>query len=237
MLFHSRFLFANKSVTVTAKQNKKLLLKYVPEMMIRDADKFTPIKRPNNVDPCYFGYFTEYAFKYYSGMNINKCAEKYLEKNPQATGLREIVMKQNKTPEDICKLCFCEKLIREKLFSERKAEEMINEVQINANYYENYFNTLPFQIGNEIEIPTLEYKGLCGVPDIITDRSIIELKCCKKDNINYFRLQLYLYAYLYYKSTGITISQCEVYNFFTGNRFVMEIGSFPKKFVSDLSKC
>lgn len=227
----------NKSVTVTIKKNKKLLLRHAPEMMIRDADKFEIIKRPAMANPQYFGYFAEYAYRYYNGLDVERSSKKYLtQMNPCDTRLNCILDKSEKSITDICELSFSEFKLRRN-FNITKATNLRNEIYFDESYYENYFKSLPFKIKQEKIVDSLEYNGLEGVPDIVTSDSIVELKCCEKDNMDYFKLQLYLYAYLYYKSSGIRVRNCEAYNFMTGNRFVMEIGGFTDEFISDLSRC
>lgn len=227
----------NRSVTMTIKKHKRFLVKHAPEMTIRDGDKFEIIKRPPMADPQYFGYFTEYAFRYYNGLDVERSSRKYLtQMNPCDTRLSHIFDKPDKNIMHVCELSFSEFKLRRN-FNNSKARDLYNEITFDMLYYENYFRSLPFKINQEKPVETLEYDGLEGAPDIITDDSIIELKCCKKDDVDYFRLQLYLYSYLYFKSTGIKISKCEAYNFMTGNKYTMEFGDFTEEFIFDLSKC
>ena len=205
----------------------------IPELLI-DVNQTIPIvRRPRDVNPSMYGYFIEYLVVDALGGSRKDEIERYLTLGDESSSrykfIRYSYHKKIYDPTDICNFSFCSKLLFGK-FYEGHAIKLYNHVKLNIDYYNEYHRLL--RCCGEFPKLDPEEQKLCnkisvgsisGVIDMISDNTIIDIKCKSKDNINYYRKQLYSYACLYLIRYGKKIDYCKIYNFLNGNAYYMDV--------------
>jgi hypothetical protein len=197
---------------------------------------FTPIMRDSSLDPCLFGSFVEYLVKYHSGVKTFNEVEDLLSEDRSFTWIEKSYEKNKKTVGDICNLSFSHSILMDN-FGKRKGAKLFKYANENADYFEAYLNSLDFPKCTDEEQETCD--EICvgcvdGVIDIISGDSIIDIKCCQEDDLDYFRMQLFCYACLHYLRYGKVIEKCEVYNFLTGKHYTMNLGDSCERYAKIL---
>ena len=66
---------------------------------------------------------------------------------------------------------------------------------------------------------------MIGEIDVISNDTIIDIKCCQQDDIEYYSKQLYTYACLHRLRYGPIMQTCSAYNFLTGKVFSMSLNA------------
>jgi uncharacterized protein (DUF3820 family) len=230
---------------------------YVP-LLVEDTNIVLPIiERPDDVDVCLFGNFVEFLVKHSLGIKqfneVNQYLAFYglsdmpkdlklngdtLKPNRRTGYIFSSFKKQNKTILDICNISFCPSLLQGD-FSEKKASVLYNYVKENSDYYDSYvltlqnFPSIPKFVDFEQETcDKISVGCIIGVIDAIHKDSIIDIKCCIKDDINYYRKQLFTYACLHLLRYGKYFNYCKIYNFMKGLVYVMDVS----KLTTDIAK-
>lgn len=221
----------------------------IPKLVI-DTNSLIPIvERPEGISPSMYGYFVEFLIKHAMGIHHFTEVQKYLaihglEKLPEGlsmTGpkltpkkrclfINKSYLKTEHDPLDICNFSFCPKLLMNK-HNESKASALYVYVKKNLEYYKLYYETIKnfkalprLEKSNQDKCDKISVGCVIGVIDLIVDDTIIDIKCCAKENVNYYRKQLYTYACLYQLRYGASIKYCKIYNFYTGNVYSMDVG-------------
>jgi len=242
---------------VTTLIRRHALPSYLPQIY-ESSLKITPIHRPPELCSSLFGTFVEYAFKHFNRISINDEPVELLARHglepfpshlvwqgkfdvptPRIQWIHKSFKQEQRTVADICNLSFSHQLQMGSL-NEHNASKLYMYVSQNTPYFESYFRSL------HLPVPDDELQHTCdkisvgcviGVIDLISNESIIDIKCRQTDNTNEYRMQLYSYAALHYLRYGPLISRCEIYNFLTGKHFVMPLDNLQnhaKEFVTML---
>jgi uncharacterized protein (DUF3820 family) len=236
------------SVTSVIKdQNMEL---YIPEL-IKDTT-LPKIIRPNHVDAALFGSFVEYFVKYQLGIKKFDEVCQYLAiyglvNVPAHLKLEGVIQKPDKRvqyiarsfnkklydPTDLCNLSFCHALLLNH-YNEEDGKILYNYVKDNATYFLNYAQiiqthpTLPKLLDDQQNTTDKISVGcVIGVIDIITDTCIVDIKCCSKDDITYYRKQMFAYACLHRLRYGNIMTHSKIFNFLTGNSYTMHLSDIP----------
>lgn len=253
---HEAIFRINNRKSVTQIIKNQITQYYIPHML-EDVDNVLPIiNRPNDIDFSLFGSFIEFLIKYNFGIEKFDEVDEYLAcfglaaipdnlkligkiESPD-TRAKYIVKSYNKkkyNPLDICNLSFTHALLMNS-FDENEGQKLFHYVSKNVNYFEDYILVLK----NFVKISKIsqEEQETCdkisvgcviGVIDLIIGTNIIDIKCCSKDDINYYRKQLFAYACLHRLRYGKKMTHCKVFNFMTGKIFVMDIQNIPDDIV------
>lgn len=228
-----------RSVTELIKHCKIIPL-YVPTLS-KTSINFPPIERPTNINYSLYGSFVEYLVKESFGLSITDESQKIVDKYPvgnMSNTLKEIYnshVKIKKSVQDICILSFSHSYNMDH-FNKYEACILLDHVRKNEEYYQNYAKSLCIPISPETDQNTCDKISVgcvTGVIDLISDDSIIDIKCCANDDLNYYRMQLFAYACLHYLRYGDLISRCEIYNFLNGRHYIMPLGDSCKKYAKD----
>lgn len=250
-------IFNRRGVTTIIKR-KKVVPEIIPEI-IETSMKFEPIRREVYLNPSMFGSFVEYLIKNHLKLSINDQAEsllaKYglvqvpthlvmegenLEVNEFIEQIHESYLKSKRSILDILYLSFCHSLEMES-FRQKDAKLLINYVTKNQNYFEEYLTKINLPSVESVDQSTCDKISVgcvCGVIDMISEDSIIDIKCTREDNVDYYRMQLYAYACLHHLRYNSNFSRCEIYNFLTGKHYVLAIGDsmkYAKEYIKSLS--
>jgi len=233
---------AKRRGVTTLIKNIKITPTYIPNLLEISA-KFKPVHRPDDINPCLFGSFIEYFIKSILNLSIDDEPRELLalyglEKCPNHLSMQndDIVKKpsrrilwiyasykkEKRSIEDICNLSFSHSILMEG-FKERDAADLFRYVKENKEYFDTWGNSLAIPIPDESRETCDKISVGCviGVIDLISNGSIIDIKCCKNDDIEYYKKQLFTYSCLHYLRYGDIIQRCEIYNFITGKQYVM----------------
>lgn len=216
---------------------------YVPPL-IKSTFKFTPISRDPRVCPSLFGMFVEYAVKHFHGISIDDepaellaryglapspsylaCHGKFDVPTQRVRWIHESFKQNRRTVSDVCNLSFSHHL-QMNSFDENDATDLYMHVRQNTPYFDSYFRGLCLPITNDGHngmSNKISVGCVTGVIDLISNNSIIDIKCRQTDNIDEYRMQLYSYACLHHLRYDSEITRCEVMNFLTGEHHVMTL--------------
>lgn len=225
--------------------------------MIEADSKITPIMRDSDIDPSLFGSFVEYMVKNHLGLCINDQPQELLclyglteapgnlvfsgnFENPtrRITWIHRSFIKEKKSIMDICNLSFSHSLLMGH-FNEKKASELFTWVKNNEDYLIDYLAKLNLPIPDKDEQYTCDKISVgcvIGVIDMISNDTIVDIKCRKDDNVKEYQRQLFTYACLHYLRYGKIFKKCEIYNFLSGKRFVMELSDSCIKYAREYIK-
>ena len=64
-----------------------------------------------------------------------------------------------------------------------------------------------------------------GVIDIIHNTHIIDIKCCSKDDLKYYRKQMFAYACLHRLRYGNIMTHAKIFNFLTDHIYIMSLSN------------
>lgn len=216
--------------------------------LIQDTNNIVPIiNRPRNICPRLYGTFVEYLVKHALGLTNFNDVKLYLSTRglcsppedihvynitPSDRRSKYILSSYNKISKnilDICNLSFCPALMHDS-FSELKGSELYNHIKSNIEYYENYIHLVrkfihPLREEDQTRCDKISVGCIIGAIDVIYKNTIIDIKCCNLDNIDYYRKQLYTYACLYLLRYGKNIEFCKIYNFISGIIYTMDVRS------------
>lgn len=220
---------------------------YIP-VLKRDTNHVLPIiARPEDINFALFGIFIEYLVKYHLGIKRFDEVIEYLALYGMATlpnhlrldrptakptkRARYIAKSFNKSKYnvlDLCNLSFCHSLLLNP-YPNSEYLNMFKYVEENMEYFKNYilvlknFPDLPTLLDSEQETcDKISVGCVIGVIDLIHNGTIIDIKCCQEDDLNYYRKQLFTYACLHQLRYGKIINSGKIFNFMTGNIYVMD---------------
>lgn len=201
--------------------------------------KIQPIFRDTSLNPRLFGSFVEYSVKFSSGyfddkevLQLFKNFDPNLTSNELINLIYKSYLKKDKTISDICKISIAHSILMDDNL-EIESKKLIKYVEDNQDYFEKYFAN--FKIKNIIPEDQKICDKICvgvinGVMDLILDKSIVDIKCCISDDLDYYQKQLFTYACLYYLRYGKEIEKCQIYNFLTGKHYEMILNDSCKKY-------
>ena len=221
---------------------------YIPIM--KKGGVLPTVERPNDINPALFGSFIEYLVKYNLGLRKNDGVTTYLSQYGLATipdhlklfgniqkpttrarYIANSFKKEELLPSDICNLSFAHAL-NISTINEEEASILFKYVLNNQKYFIEYGEKikectfLPKLSDDEQETcDKISVGCVIGEIDILSSTDVIDIKCCIKDDLEYYRKQLFAYACLHRLRYGKIITQCKIFNFHTGKIFIMEFGS------------
>lgn len=228
----------------------------MPPMTEADS-KIAPIMRDGDLDPSLFGSFVEYMVKNHMGLSITEQPQELLclyglaeppgnlvftgePSNPtkRIEWIHKSFEKEKRSLTDICNLSFSHSILLGH-FNEKKASELFTWVKNNEDYLHNYLMGLDLSIPDKDEQYTCDKISVgcvIGVIDMINGDTIIDIKCRKDDNLKEYQRQLFTYACLHYLRYGKIFKKCEIYNFLSGKRFVMELSDSCVRYAREYIK-
>lgn len=204
---------------------------YIPKLqLVKEIEK---IHRDPDMNPCLFGSFVEYYLKFkYLGTINNYEVRKYLE-NPGQSELYKLIEKAHTKAQkdimDICCLSFAHYLNTQTIITVDFIAFM-HKIEMKKDYYERYFDDLNFKFPHCLTDHFLSYGGITGVPDILSNRILYEIKCREVDDTDYYRRQLFAYATLNYLQCSKEFEKAFVINFYTGKIFVMTLNNVDSNY-------
>lgn len=249
-----------KGVTTLIKNHP--IYDYIPNM-VEETDSVLPIiERPKNIDASLYGTFVEYLIKHALGINKFDNVGDYLslfglaklssdlryvgdilEADKRTKYIHKSYSKEKYNILDICNISFCDSIMMNS-YDEHNGTELYKYVSKNIEYFETYILVLQ----NFPNIPKLDEKEqetcdkisvgcVKGTIDLIYKNNIIDVKCRRDDDIDYYRKQLFTYACLHYLRYGKKIENCRVCNFMTGKIFTMNVSNINMNIASNHIKC
>lgn len=219
--------------------------------LIQDTNNIVPIiNRPRDICPRLYGTFVEYLVKYALGLTKFSDVKLYLSTRglcspPEDIKIYNIICpdrrstyilssynKISKNILDICNLSFCPSLMHDN-FSELQGSKLYNHIKYNLEYYDNYIYLVrkflhPLYDEEQTRCDKISVGCIIGAIDVIYKNTIIDIKCCNLDDLDYYRKQLYTYACLYLLRYGKYIEFCKIYNFISGIIYVMDVRTLTK---------
>lgn len=239
-------------------RSKKSVPEFIPQIF-EVSSKMEPIYRHKTLNPSMFGSFVEYMIKNYLGLSIDdeprtmlskfglveiqehlRISGQPLEPDDLITEIHKRYLKQKRSIVDILYLSFSHS-IEMNSFNLKCAHHLVKYVTENQDYFETYLGKLVLPDIRNVDQSTCDKISVgcvIGVIDMISEDSIIDIKCTQEDNLDYYRMQLFAYASLHHLRYGSNFTRCEIYNFVTGKQFVMPIGDSMKhaaEFIKSLS--
>jgi hypothetical protein len=245
---HDALVRINNRKGVTTIIKKQPIYDYIPDLL-EDTDHVLPIIiRPDNINYQLYGNFVEYYIKYNLGIihfdnvvqylamyNLEKLPENlkyngdFLKPNMRTKYIHKSYNKKKYDVLDICNMSFVDSILMN-TYNEEDGVKLFHYVNENKQYFMDYsdviknFPDVPrFKQEDQDKCDKISVGCVMGVIDAIYDTNIIDIKCCEKEDINYFRKQLFAYACLYYLRYGKYITKCKIFNIMTGKIFVMDI--------------
>jgi hypothetical protein len=238
----------NNRKGVTTLIKKVGFIPSMPELILSTDELLPIIERPYNIDVTYYGYFIEFLVKYAMGVRHFSEVQEYLacrglEVLPTGLKLNGPVIapdqrckfiyasykKKDYDLLDICNFSFCPKLNMNKHI-EKNAKALYVHIKNNLDYYQAYlltlsnFKSLPKLIDKEQDLcDKISVGCVMGVIDMISNNTIIDVKCKAVDDAQSYRKQLYAYACLYLLRYGRKIEYCKIYNFLSGNVYILDV--------------
>lgn len=224
---------------ITSLIKREISYTYIP--ILTENKSIPKITRPEFLNSSLFGVFIETLVKFHLKINIandtmtlidtykgveQKCIPELLKRIFQAYD------KSEKSVSDICVISFSTSIILNNHLKPIDFERLRSYVEKNEPYFESWLLKL------EIEKPNIPQNTCCdisigaltGVIDMITKDTIVDIKCCKEDDVDYYSKQLFSYACMHYLRHGYKFKGCEIYNFVTGKSFYMELGNSVEKY-------
>lgn len=197
---------------------------YIPRLHL--AKEIEKIKRDPDVNPSLFGSFVEYYLKYKSLGTINHYEVRKYLRNPGRSELYKLIersyTKENKDIMDICCLSFAHYLNTQQIISV-DFFGFLHKIESKKDYYESYFENLNLKFRQCLPDCFLNYEGIIGAPDILSNKVLYEIKCREMDDIDYYRQQLFAYSSLNFLQHGRKLEKAFVINLFTGKIFAMSL--------------
>ena len=236
--------------------NEQDVQEYIPKMI--EQNVLPIIERPKDIDSALFGSFIEYLVKYNLGLRkfdeVNQHLSKFgLVSVPKHLRLVEPILKPTKRqkymaeslkkqiyePRDICNLSFAHALELGS-FDEEKAADLFRYILKNHSYFIEYSlkiqncSILPKLTDSEQETcDKISVGCVIGEIDIIAGDCIVDIKCCQKDDIDYYRKQLFAYACLHRLRYGNKISYGKIFNFLTGKVYTINFQTITNNIAID----
>ena len=232
----------------------------IPEMIEIDSI-ITPVFRDPSLNACLFGSFIEYLVKAHLGLNINDQPQQLLAFYGLADAPSHFLLSDhNRIPDkriiwikksydkepknrkirDIANLSLSHSILMGS-DNEHDSIKLFAWVAENEKYLKSYLKKLSLPIPVEEDQKTCDKISVgcvMGVIDMISNDSIVDIKCCQKDDLKYYRKQLFSYACLHHLRYKSKFEKCEIYNFITGKQYVMFLGDscekHAHKFISNL---
>jgi hypothetical protein len=184
------------TVSVTTAIKNKYIDSYIP-LMEQQSLCFV-LSRPKNLstlkNSVRFGLFVEYFVKYSLGLTND-----------------EIILKLNE-------FGYFDN-------SNIKNDEVSIFVSKNRMFYSFLIGTinefLP-RLKTENQISKIQVGNVIGKIDIFLEDSIVDIKCCQNDDIDYYRQQLFAYYCLVkLEYPDKIVNTCQIWNFLTGKKYIM----------------
>jgi len=226
---------------------------YIPMMTKKSLDCLN-LLRDSSINESLFGSFIEYLVKYTLGLRKFDQVEIYLEQHgllscPSHLTIKKPFLKPTKRTNfirgsyshlikdipDICNLSFCHSLTIG-TFNEDNATTLYKYVLHHLDYFEKFVHSIVVSSLprlSDIEQETcdkISVGTVVGVIDILSNDTIIDIKCCSSDNIDYYRQQLFGYYCLHrLRYPTKIINSLHILNFLTGNILSMDVSLIAYK--------
>lgn len=211
---------------------------YIPHLV--ENKPISKITRPEFLNSSLFGTFIETLVKHHLNIDITNDTKILIATYREVIdGIPELLKKifcsyekNQKSITDICNLSFSTSIIMNNYVKAIDFERIRGYVEKNESIFETWLSELNIKKPNVSQktCSDISIGALTGVIDMITKDTIIDIKCCKEDDIDYYSKQLFTYACMHYLRHGSMFNGCEIYNFVTGKSFYMSLGNSVEKY-------
>lgn len=225
-----------KGVTSLIRNNTSYT--YIPQLV--ENKTISKITRPVFLNTSLFGTFIETLVKHHLKIDITNDTKILVATYEGVSeGIPDLLQrifraygKTQKSISDICVLSFSTSIILNNHIKAIDFERLRGYVEKNEAQFETWLSTLEIERPNvsQTSCSDISIGALTGVIDMITENTIVDIKCCKEDDVDYYSKQLFAYACMHHLRYGSKFKGCEIYNFITGKSFYMELGDSVQKY-------